>query len=106
MERQLAAQRKAYGLPEDAFTSKPEEDEFEGIWPENLDSVAVFLCCQTQWRRTFGPMGGMVWNGLDYTGVVTVIRMHGHRGERAREIFGDVQIMEAAALETLNEQKQ
>ncbi|BBL70326.1 hypothetical protein MoryE10_09320 [Methylogaea oryzae] len=65
----------------------------------------MFSACHTQWRRTVaaGPSGAVVtFDGLDYPGVATVIRAHGHRGVKAAAVFNSVQIMEEAALEVLN----
>ena len=47
--------------------------------------------------------GVLVWHGLDYPGLRTVIWAHGHRGQPAHEVFAQVQSMEAAALAVLNE---
>lgn len=44
-----------------------------------------------------------VYEGLDYQGVESVIRLCGHRGAKAREIFAGIQTMELAALEHLND---
>ena len=63
----------------------------------------VFLSCQTQWRKEIPAMAGqMLWHGLDYPGVATVIRMKGHSGKEAREIFEGIQLMEQAVLPILN----
>lgn len=71
--------------------------------PENWDAVRVFLACQTQWRREFAGMDAtLIWHGFDYNGLAVVIRMHGHTGSKAQGIFGDVQVMEQAALPILN----
>ena len=76
------------------------------VWPENWPTVLVFLALQTQWRRDVPPMGGaLIWQGLDYPATETVIRLQGHRGRAAREIFSGIQIMEAAALKLLNQTK-
>ncbi len=47
--------------------------------------------------------GVLVWQGLDYPALRTVIWVHGHRGQLAHEVFAQAQIMEAAALAVLNE---
>lgn len=43
-----------------------------------------------------------IFTGLAYPAVESVIRLSGFRGKRAAEIFEDIQIMEGAALEVLN----
>ena len=66
----------------------------------------VFLSCQTQWRREFAGMSGeLIWQGMDYQGVAIVIRMMGHKGQKASEVFADLQVMEAAALSALNKRR-
>lgn len=64
-----------------------EADTFE-VWPENIDTLSVFLRLQTQWRT--GPAGP---TGLDYAGVRAALAMM-----RQRIDFGDLQMMESAAL--------
>lgn len=46
--------------------------------------------------------GELIYHGLDYPGTNVVIRMLGHRGQDARDIFAGVQMMEIAALPLLN----
>jgi hypothetical protein len=73
---------------------------------ENWPSVQVFLACRTQWRRIIAPMTGhMITEGLDYQGVRDVLWAHGHHGDKARDIFADVQIMEYAAIEALADEQ-
>lgn len=98
------------GAPQEVIdaTLKRERDK-DGVFevePENWDALMVFLGCQTQWRREFAGMSGeLIFQGLDYTGVTVVIRMMGHRGQQARYIFTDLQILEAAALTELNKRR-
>lgn len=63
------------------------------LWPENVQSLRLWLEVATQWRV---GMGGAV--GLDYAGVEAVMRINGLRGQERRERFGDLRVMEAAAL--------
>jgi hypothetical protein len=66
----------------------------------------VFLQSSTQWKKDFAGMSGeCIFQGLDYPGVSTVIRMMGYRGTEARDIFAGVQTMEYAALPVLNKRK-
>jgi CRISPR/Cas system-associated protein Cas7 (RAMP superfamily) len=72
------------------------------VWEENWDTLMVFLSLSTQWRREIPAMAGqMLWHGLDYTAVESVLRLMGHWAKR-QEIFESLQIMEAAALPVLN----
>lgn len=49
--------------------------------------------------------GHMITEGLDYQGVRSVLWSQGHHGNRAREIFADLQIMESATIEALAEEQ-
>ena len=70
-------------------------DWFE-VEPENWDAVQMFLSCQTQWR--VGGMGGPV--GLDYGAVAWVFSLYGVKDPRS--LLEDLQVMEAAVLETMS----
>ena len=69
-------------------------------WPENIDSLNLFIALQTQWR--IGMSGA---TGLDYPAVfATLDRLHRDKTDARRdELFADVQIMEAAALKKMAE---
>lgn len=69
------------------------DDDVVWLWPENLEVWHAWLGVQTQWR--VGMAGA---TGLDYAGVDAALRMSGIRGERRREAFGLLQLMERAAL--------
>lgn len=57
--------------------------------------VEMFLRCQTQWRTT---MNGLL--GLDYGAVAWLLRLY--EVEDPRSLLEDLQVMEAAALVTIN----
>lgn len=65
-------------------------DTFE-LWPENVESMAMFLQVQTQWRH--GASGRPT--GLDYAGVRAFLPA---RAWRSQEFRDDLQVMERAAL--------
>lgn len=86
----------------DKIKDADHETDFE-IERENWDTLLVFLACSTQWRKEFAGMSGeLIYHGLDYPATSVVIRMMGHRGQDARDIFAGVQMMEVAALPLLN----
>ncbi|KAF1043063.1 MAG: hypothetical protein GAK35_02383 [Herbaspirillum frisingense] len=68
------------------------------VYPENMPAVQVFEAMDTQWRT---GMGGVY--GLDYAALPAVLRMLGIGRNRWKEIFSDLRVMEAAALEVLQE---
>jgi len=69
--------------------------DFE-IWEENWGTLEMFLRCQTQWRTTAN-----VVLGFDYVAVAWVFRLYAVKDNRA--MLEDLQIMEAAAMTTLND---
>lgn len=73
-------------------------EDFE-VWPDNWATVEVFLCCATQWRVVAG-MGGLLYQGLDYPAVESVLRLL--KIEDVGDIFNGLRVMEKAAGEVLN----
>ena len=81
----------AFGV---ALPEEPQSQDFE-VWQENWEAVVVFMRCQTQWRTT---MSGLL--GLDYTAVAWVLKLY--EIEDQRSMLEDLQVMEAAAMQALN----
>ncbi len=81
----------AFGV---ALPEEPQSQDFE-VWQENWEAVVVFMRCQTQWRTT---MSGLL--GLDYTAVAWVLKLY--EVEDQRSMLEDLQVMEAAAMQALN----
>jgi hypothetical protein len=92
----LAADAAAFGL---TLPEMPQEDEGDTceIWPENVETLEVFVSCGTQWR--VDPTSGTAL-GLDYSGVIAAIDMMGVA--RTRKLFDDLRAMERAAIKELN----
>jgi hypothetical protein len=76
-----------------ALPEQPPED-FE-VWEENWSVVEMFLRVQTQWRTT---MNGVL--GLDYGALAWLFMMYEVKDQR--ELLEDLQVMEAAAMVTIN----
>ena len=72
---------------------QPSED-FE-VLEENWSVVEMFLRVQTQWRTT---MNGVL--GLDYGAVAWLFMMYEVNDQRA--LLEDLQVMEGAAMVTIN----
>jgi hypothetical protein len=91
---------RAMGAPpeviEEAQRRAQPAEEICDVWEENWNSVLFFFACATQWN--VGGMGGYL--GLNYPGVEALMRMQGMKNRKA--LFGDLQVMEFAALEVLN----
>jgi hypothetical protein len=69
-------------------------ENFE-VWEENWPVVEMFMRVQTQWRTT---MNGVL--GLDYSALAWLFMMYEVQDQRA--LLEDLQIMEAAAMLTIN----
>ncbi len=76
-----------------ALPEQPSAD-FE-VWEENWPVVEMFLRVQTQWRTT---MNGVL--GLDYGALAWLFMMYEVEDQRA--LLEDLQVMEAAAMVTIN----
>jgi hypothetical protein len=72
-------------------------DIMECNW-SSLVAFVAFVACSTQWR-VVGLQLGMIFIGLDYTACQIVLQRH----DASAEVFADIQAMESAALEILNE---
>lgn len=70
------------------------------VWDSNWPAVTAFLGVATQWRVVARGMAGVLqWLGLDYAAVDVALRRLG----APDAVFADLQVMEAAALETFGE---
>lgn len=82
-----------------AFGMTPEDYEAEdniNLWPENWLSFIVFTGMSTQWRV---GMSGVI--GFDYSALKVVMKYKGVKKAQRKDVFNDIQVMEAEALETL-----
>ncbi|MCK9994410.1 MAG: hypothetical protein Dbin4_02930 [Alphaproteobacteria bacterium] len=75
-----------------------EADADFDLWPENELPFHLFTRIQTQWRT--GMSGA---TGLDYHGVGAAIQMMGET--MTPELFSDIQLMERAALKSMQAKK-
>lgn len=64
------------------------------MWPDNIESVNVFIAVSTQWRT--GASGA---TGLDYTALEATMRMMNIK-EHA-EVLEDIRTLEDSALDTM-----
>lgn len=74
-----------------------EKQDFE-VEPDCWDAVQMFMRLQTQWRVQDG-----FWLGIIYDSVVVLLDIEGV--DDRREMFADLQVMEFAALQVLNDRK-
>lgn len=82
---------------EKCLARKPESFE---VWPANWPAVETFCALATQWRRA-GAMGARV--GLDYSAILPVARMLGHKP--SRDLFERLQAMEYEAVNVFASQR-
>lgn len=87
----VAAEREAVG--------RADADAVVEVWRECWPALNLFMACATQWRTT---MQGRI--GLDYLAMDWVARRLDL--EVGAELLGDVQELEAAALECWSEQQE
>lgn len=71
------------------------QDEI-GVWPDNVQSVWVFVTMKTQWRAV--PGGAY---GLDFNVLPEIWRRLKIPREKRDDIFADLLVMESAALEEM-----
>ncbi|MBF0453629.1 MAG: DUF1799 domain-containing protein [Magnetococcales bacterium] len=67
------------------------------VLPENWPTLELFLLVSTQWRASGGQR-----IGLDYSAVLAAMRMEGIELP-AKELFGQLRILEDAALQAWSE---
>ena len=78
-----------------------DEGEFTiEVWECNADAFYVFEGMTTQWR--IGMAGA---TGLDYAAMPVVMDAVGVKGNRKKEVFASVRIMEQEALKTWAEER-
>lgn len=70
--------------------------DFE-VFEENWRAVSMFMRLQTQWVPSFAGVMGLRYQSIEF-----LFRIEGVADSDQRELFADLQVMEAAALELLN----
>lgn len=81
-----------------AASAEPDGHLF-GVWPDNADTVMMFMRLQTQWNVIAGA-----FIGLNYQSAQFLIKIHGVENEA--EMMDDLQAMEIAALQVMNKRKE
>lgn len=95
---------RAFGIDESLADGLDEGPSHFEVWPDNWDTVLVFLRIQTQWRKEITMSGQLIWHGLRYGDVAIAIRLLGY-GRKRQEIFEGLLEMEREALPILNQVK-
>lgn len=94
---ELLASAEAWGIPPEAL---PDDDQDNGVWPENEDAVRAFLAVAGQWRTGAAAMGGVLWLGLDYAAVRAGFALA--RIRMTPELWDQVRLVEVGARDALN----
>lgn len=93
MADDLAADARCLGLILEGFD---EDDEDDGIWPENEAALVAFLRVQTQWRWICPGDGSARRVSLDYPAVRIGLDCAGI--EMTPDLFGDLQLIEVGVI--------
>lgn len=96
-QSELVESAAEWGIPADAL---PEEDHDDGVWPENVEAVRVWLSIASQWRTA--PLGevGLLWLGLDYAAVRAGLALS--RIKVTPDLWDQIRLVEAGAKAALN----
>ncbi len=82
------------------FTLEDFEDDFVEVWPENHEVFGLFSTLQTQWRTGMsGP------TSFDYNTLFTTMTLMEFDKRKQVEMFQDIRVMEAAALNEIHRKK-
>lgn len=94
----MAESLAALGAPREVLEAwQPQPSEPLAILPDAWPAVRLFIALGTQWR--WGPEGRPV--GLDYGAIRPAAELSGITP--TPELFDDLRVMEAAALEAMGE---
>ena len=97
---------RAAGAPAEVIdaaeqTASQQEGNFQ-VWPENWETLLVFLAVETQWRESEGMAGGRLL-GINYPALESAMRLM--RIKDKSEMFERVRMMEREAIKYLNSKK-
>lgn len=71
-----------------------------GIWESNVQAVHAFLTIDSQFRMTGLARGGVLVQGLDYSGARAGLELAGVAA--TPDLWSDIQMIEAGAVGELN----
>lgn len=87
---------KQFGIDPELILARIQQPEELEIWPDNLDTLNLFLRLETQWQRT--GMGTVT--GLNYQSLEAVAKLT--HGGLTLQLLDDIRAMELAAIPILN----
>lgn len=97
-EAEIERHQGKHAVPETA-------PDFE-VYADNWVSVLFFLSLRTQWAFVTDGMGFVKRLGLIYPAVESAMRMRGTKRAKQLALLEDVQVMEFAALQVVEERAQ
>jgi hypothetical protein len=93
---ELDADAEFWGI--DPALIQPEEAI--GLWEIHAAALHAFLVVESQWRVVSLAQGGLMWVGLDYSGVRAGLRGAGLK--LTPDQWSEMQMIETGALNALN----
>ena len=103
-ESQWEAECAAFGIETDALDWSDGRDHANAqIWPDMIESVALFFNSSTQGRWASAGMAGAWRVGLDYVSLEATARLSGLSMTPA--IFNDIRTLEQEALAVWNRKR-
>lgn len=82
----------------------PADEEAFAVMPENQAAVRLFMAAASQWRTAPLGLAGFAFTGIDYGAARVAWEAHGL--DPTPDDFGGFQVMEAAAAQALNAQRE
>lgn len=98
----------ALGVDQEAIEAEVEQELARDtceIHPDNETAALAFLALRTQWRVVPG-FGGVAFQGLEYAAIPPVLELLQVPRKQRAALFGELQMMEQAALPVLNAKRE
>ncbi|WP_375227499.1 DUF1799 domain-containing protein [Roseobacter sp. S98] len=81
-----------------------QDEEHQGVWPENLPALEAYASVCTQWRLLALADGNVMAVGLDYPAVKAGLELAGIGVNTA--LWADLQMIEIGARAAMNGEKE
>lgn len=78
-----------------------DDDEFE-VWPENWQTLSVFLALGTVWSWVTPGMGHPLRIGISAMEIKATLWLMGLKKRKRQRIFQDIRVMERVALDVFS----
>lgn len=104
LDEGLIPQLEAFGAPDEIVEHarrRKSDVDFE-VFPDNWQTVAVFLNLSSQWRIIAG-MGGATYQGIEFASIEPCLRLMGVKVKKWPAIFRSLVVMAGEAAAVINE---